>query len=236
MTTPSPQIITLEGTIGAGKSTLLAQLAEWYPTAHIIREPVDLWTRLTLPDGRSLLALFYEDPARWAFTFQQYAFLTRLTLLQEALHQTPPPPLIIMERSPLTDRHIFATHMINQRLFNPIEQAIYFQWFATYAAPLLAPPLQIKHIWLTTAPSIAHARTQIRARPGESSISLTYLTELHTLHHAWLSPLPSTALLTLDTGTTPTLSAHRPLIDAFITPLTTKTAPDPPLATTPHTP
>lgn len=71
----------VEGNIGAGKSTYLDMVQMTNDAASInemievVQEPVDMWQDLS---GENLLELFYKDPERYAFTFQQYVLITRI--------------------------------------------------------------------------------------------------------------------------------------------------------------
>lgn len=62
-------IISIEGNLGAGKTTLLSLL-----NISCIKEPVDEWENLK---GTNILKNYYEDPKRWAFTFQLNAIHSR---------------------------------------------------------------------------------------------------------------------------------------------------------------
>ena len=81
----APPGITLcvEGNIGAGKSTYLDMVMEGsksdcsrvHEMVEVVPEPVEMWQNV---NGGNLLELFYENPKRYAFTFQQYVFVTRM--------------------------------------------------------------------------------------------------------------------------------------------------------------
>ncbi len=67
-----PIVISLDGNIGAGKSTLLAACrAAGLEGVDWVEEPVAEWLTLKNAEGKSLLALFYEDKRRWAYSFQK---------------------------------------------------------------------------------------------------------------------------------------------------------------------
>jgi hypothetical protein len=73
--------IALEGNIAAGKSTLL-RLLEDELDYIAVPEPLSKWQGVgangTANCGGNLLELFYKDPKRWGYTFQTYAFLSRM--------------------------------------------------------------------------------------------------------------------------------------------------------------
>ncbi|GAF88250.1 unnamed protein product, partial [marine sediment metagenome] len=65
-------MILFEGNIAAGKSTVGRRLHE-SGLFGFIEEPVGAWQK---DFAANLLGMFYEDPKRWAFTFQLAAFTT----------------------------------------------------------------------------------------------------------------------------------------------------------------
>lgn len=94
--------IGIEGNIAAGKSTFLRVLAKEL-SFYVVQEPVNKWqnvgqdedkenqpptagaseARSSSPttekrSGGNLLDMMYKDPHRWSFTFQSYAFLSRM--------------------------------------------------------------------------------------------------------------------------------------------------------------
>ena len=66
----------LEGNIGAGKSTFLRLLSEHMPAIGISLEPVHNWQKEVY--GQSLLANFYQEPRRWAYTFETMTMICRI--------------------------------------------------------------------------------------------------------------------------------------------------------------
>ncbi len=107
-----PILISLDGNIGAGKSTLLEALKTQCPEITVVQEPVADWMTLRNQTGKNLLELFYEDTARWSYTFQNCAILTRLIDTERILRDWVPAegrlPVVITELSVMTDRYVFA--------------------------------------------------------------------------------------------------------------------------------
>eukprot|EP01138_Halocafeteria_seosinensis_P016510 gb/GECG01016841.1/.p1 GENE.gb/GECG01016841.1/~~gb/GECG01016841.1/.p1 ORF type:complete len:463 (+),score=60.27 gb/GECG01016841.1/:1-1389(+) len=85
--------IAIEGNISAGKSTLLSLLSKELDFL-VVPEPLDKWQSIdnsveeegeetgiqseSQESGMNLLDYFYHDPKRWGYTFQTYAFLSRI--------------------------------------------------------------------------------------------------------------------------------------------------------------
>jgi Deoxynucleoside kinase len=91
------------GNIGAGKSTLLRLLSGCGMNFVVVPEPISKWTAVEDPDGEdevdvkvvsasqedgaNLLGRFYAEPRRWSFTFQAYAFLSRVRAQMRPFHE-----------------------------------------------------------------------------------------------------------------------------------------------------
>lgn len=193
MSANTPIVISLDGNIGAGKSTLLARIRSAVPEWQVVDEPVDTWTSLKNAEGKNLLELFYEDKHRWAYTFQNCAILTRLKTLQSAL-ATATAPVLICERSVLTDRYVFAEMLRDDGDIDALEWTLYESWFNAFAKEF--PIRGIIH--LTTSPETSLKRIHVRNRHGEEGIPLDYLTALDRQHQKWLS---ETALPVLEIST-----------------------------------
>lgn len=182
-----PILITLDGNIGAGKSTLLEAVGrDLKDVVTVIQEPVGMWMNMKNAEGKSLLELFYSDIPRWAYTFQNCAILTRLLETQKILKSYAAgeikTPVIITERSVLTDRHVFAQMLKSQRKLDDIEWQLYMKWFDAFAAEM--PYKGIIH--LTTSASTSKTRIGLRQRAGEEGIPLEYLNDLDDAHHSWM--------------------------------------------------
>lgn len=63
---------------------------------------------------------YYNDPKRWAFTFQLNALHSR-SLLWKKVTAENPDTLHFSERSPLADRHIFGEIMAREGNLEPTE-------------------------------------------------------------------------------------------------------------------
>lgn len=142
--------ICIEGNIGTGKSTLLARLEK---DGHVvIPEAVDEW--------RGWLELFYKEPKRWAFSFQMKVLACFARIDQEDA---------IVERSPLSNRHVFAQMLYNQGCMSEKEWNVFRQ----YHSLVSWKPHAI--IYIKTSPETCYRRIQERRRPGEDGIDIEYV-------------------------------------------------------------
>ena len=116
----------LEGNIGAGKSTFLRLLSQHMPHIQTVDEPINNWQGTVY--GQSLLTNFYEDPKRWAYTFEH---LTMTNRVQEHLkEQQTAYTTKIAERSIYSGYYCFAFNSYAQQFLSDIEWQMYKEWFS----------------------------------------------------------------------------------------------------------
>lgn len=194
----SPIIISLDGNIGAGKSTLLDAISKKISFISVVPEPVGDWLNMKNQEGESLLSLFYKDTSRWCYTFQNCALLTRIMETQRIINEWDGVcPIILTERSIMTDRYVFAEMLHRQGKMDDLEWNLYLKWFDYFAKD--APVKGVIH--LTTSASTSKKRIGVRGRKGEEDIPIQYLNDLDEQHAKWIqeSHLP-TLEITTDEG------------------------------------
>lgn len=79
-------VYSIEGNIGSGKSVLLNLLAKRRGVV-VAPEPVSDWQHV---GNYNILQEYYRDPHRWAYSFQNYALLTRFKHLHAFVKETVP--------------------------------------------------------------------------------------------------------------------------------------------------
>ena len=171
--------IVVEGNIGAGKSTFLAMVRS-YLNAQIVFEPHELWQNV---GGENLLDHFYTDSSRWAYTFQSYAFLTRVRTQREHAQRSDE-PFQVLERSIYSDRYCFAKTCYELGLMTSLEWKLYTEWFSWLSE--IAAERPAGFVYLRTDPEVAYSRVQKRCRSEELGVTREYLTLLHNRHEDWL--------------------------------------------------
>jgi len=188
----------IEGNIGAGKSTFLRLIKDHLPVS-IVYEPLDQWQAI---NGQSLLDKFYQDTKRWGYTFQSYAFVTRV-MEQEKYKKLYPFLPQVLERSVYSDRYCFAKNCFEMGTLTELEWTLYQEWFSWLVENYTTRPSGF--IYLQTDPAICFERLQKRARKEEALVPLSYLESLHNKHEDWLigkknitSYLSQTPVLVLD--------------------------------------
>ncbi len=171
----------LEGNIGAGKSTFLRMLAERIPTLRVRQEPVNNWQRQVY--GQSLLTNFYQDPKRWAYTFETLTMICRVQehlIEQQAANVTD----VVVERSIYSGHYCFAKNSFMSGFLTPLEWQLYQEWFAMLTSDKITTPRGF--IYLSVDPEVSYERIKKRNRYAEKSLSLGYLKQIHARHQEFL--------------------------------------------------
>lgn len=169
-------IISIDGNIGSGKSTFLNLLKERYGDRfYFAKEPVDEWINI---NGENLLEKFYGDKERWSYTFQNYAYITRVNELMKGLKSNK--EIIITERSINTDKNIFAKMLTNNKYMSEFEMELYNTWFNHFDIKIDG------QVYIRTDLDNCVQRIQMRNRDGENNIEKEYLLSLEQNHEDWL--------------------------------------------------
>ncbi|XP_051123829.1 uncharacterized protein LOC127246459 [Andrographis paniculata] len=183
--------LCVEGNISVGKTTFLRRIAnetlELRDLVEIVPEPIDKWQNVG-PDHFNILDAFYAEPERYAYTFQNYVFVTRV--MQERESSGGIKPLRLMERSIFSDRMVFVRAVHEAKWMNEMEISIYDSWFdpVVSSLPGLIPD---GFIYLRASPDTCHKRMMLRKRAEEGGVTLDYLQGLHEKHESWLFPFQS---------------------------------------------
>ena len=169
-----PWIISVNGNIGSGKSTLMDNLskAAYQDTKlfDLIPEPIESW--------KPWLKLFYEDPKRYAYSFQSVVLLHQMIQYEFICEsQKMMNPIVLFERDPLVSHHIFAQTLMEDGNIHPLEMEVYremyrrkFHWIPDYT------------VYIRTEPEVCLERIHERNRSSEGGIPLDYLKKLHNHH------------------------------------------------------
>ena len=179
-----PKIFSVDGNIGSGKSTLVNELKNYYTNNKkicFLQEPVSIWENIKDKNGTNILVNYYNNQQKYAFTFQMMAYISRLSLLKNAVESNLY-DIIITERSVETDKMIFAKMLYDMNIIEEIEYTIYNMWFTEFIKDLP----KFKYIYVQTTPEISNERIIKRNRLGEN-IDIKYLEKCHNYHENWLN-------------------------------------------------
>lgn len=197
--TTQQKCFIVEGNIGAGKSTFL-RILQSYLNVQMVFEPHEKWQNVG--GGENLLEKFYIDAPRWAYSFQTYAFVTRV-MAQEQHAAVNQYPVQVLERSVYSDRYCFAKNCFEMGTMSSLEWKLYQEWFGWLVDNYTTKPDGF--IYLRTDPKVCYERLLKRSRHEEAAVPLEYLQKLHDKHEDWLiakndvaSYLKSTPVLILE--------------------------------------
>ena len=163
----------IEGNIGAGKTTFLNLIGSQIPHVTIVDEPLDSWNNKE--QGESLLANFYKDTPRWAFTMEMFTLMCRIR--EHAREQKNIDDLIVMERSIYSGYYCFALNSYKQGFMSNLEWEIHKRWFDYLVKNKCTHPQGF--IYLKTDPKVSYKRTKKRNRSGEETIPLEYFQQIN---------------------------------------------------------
>ena len=186
-----PIAIYIEGCIGVGKSEFIrrlqasipelkkrisAILGKEDPIIDIQLEPVKDWEDI------GLLEAFYQDPKKYAYPFQSYAFLTRFIRCLQNEHAD----VVFFERSIWADRYAFAKINYEEGNLSEMEWKIYCKWFDQMISKFTSQTKSDLNIYLQGSLETCQKRIKKRSRNGEEGIPSDYLEKLITTHEEWL--------------------------------------------------
>jgi deoxyadenosine/deoxycytidine kinase len=181
--------IYIEANVGAGKSTLLKKIQKYYKrndndthsNIACIQEPVEEWVNLKDKNNNNILNLYYNNKERWSYTFQMYAFMTRIQSISKEDYGNR---LLFIERSIYTDKNCFALLCKENNQLNELEWNLYNKCFNWLNNSFNVKP--DAYIYIKTNPKTCFDRIQKRNRRGESNVELQYVEELHKKHEEWI--------------------------------------------------
>ena len=183
--TTAPVIISVDGDIGSGKSTKVRDLENYYKEKGrtdviFIQEPVDSWNSVVDENGVTILSNYYKDQKRFAFRLQMLAYISRLSLLRDAVKKGY--KYIITERCVGTDKNVFSKMLYDKGDIEHDEYIIYKKWYEEFISDVPIGAI----VYIKASPETCLQRVNIRAREGEN-IPLEYLKECDKYHDDWIN-------------------------------------------------
>ncbi|KAK3586740.1 hypothetical protein CHS0354_014771 [Potamilus streckersoni] len=168
--------VCVEGNIASGKTTFFEYFKKFSSLVEVHEEPVTEWRNL---HGHNILAKMYEDPRRWALTFQSYV---QMTMLDMHLKKQKC-PIKMVERS-IYSAKCFVENLHRNSLVLDLEYIVLSEWFDWI---LKSHNIKVDlMVYLQTRPDVVLQRIRDRNRAEEQRITLEYVQALHDLHEEWL--------------------------------------------------
>jgi deoxyadenosine/deoxycytidine kinase len=159
--------ICIDSNIAGGKTTQLNLLEKELKQTDflykIYKEEVSKWQE------EGWLNKFYEDMKRNSFGFQMRVLLSQI---EQGKSFPDNNDVIVSERSPLTNRHVFGEILLEDGDLQPLEYELFNKYFDQYA---WTPDVII---YIYVPPNICLERIMKRNRGSEKLIPLDYLEKL----------------------------------------------------------
>lgn len=144
---------------------------------HFVKEPVDEWHRA------GLLQAMYAGELGKA-VFQHTVLNTLATELAQVFLKHKCVRLIVSERSPGSNYHVFAKQHLQGA-----EMASYKMVYDR-VMDLFPTRTSVNYIYLRTGAETAAERVRRRSRDGEDSVDIDYLKDIAARHEAWAADCP----------------------------------------------
>lgn len=181
------QTIIIEGLIGSGKTTFTRELGQELSAfgrgaGHVLT----LFEPDEKDNANPYLSLFYEDPARWAYTMQTHLLSTRYRMhLHAQWHSMQGLGHAVLDRSFYGDT-AFARLQVKNGTMTQKEFDSYATLYHAMTASVLLPTTCI-HLKVSPGVSASRIAKRMEAETGrkcESAIDLDYLRGLdEEIHH-----------------------------------------------------
>jgi deoxyadenosine/deoxycytidine kinase len=186
-------VVATDGGIGAGKTTYIKRVITWVRETHPhmrvvhVEEPLELWEKT------GIFQAFLKDQRKWAAPFQNFTYVTRIMWWhmrwQEALkiveEDSEARVLMILERSPYSDKYFFAEKLNEDGMIDDMEMCLYNLWFSFWSKCM--PAVVDFGVWIDTSQEEAIRRVRERDRTGEEAYDPAYLLALDAKHRKHLS-------------------------------------------------
>ena len=180
----TPHIVYIEGNISCGKTTVIELLRQ--QGYNVFEEPIDDWHQYT-ENGKNMLELFYTDMKKYGFGFEFVVLMSRYKQLLRALSVVDN-GIVIVERSLLTDRKIFARNLFIEGTISQLEWKIYQDWHDMFMAMVnTMHVVKSTYIYIRVAPDDCYLRKIGRDRKEEEDATPEYFYSLHSRHEEWLA-------------------------------------------------
>ncbi|KAK9786082.1 hypothetical protein WJX73_009061 [Symbiochloris irregularis] len=167
---------------GEGTTVGASFPGEAWTDIGIVPEPVSEWQNLS-GGGGNILDAFYNEPERYAYTFQNYVFLTRC--LQK--RNSPEMKFRLLERSVFSDRMVFVRAVHQAKHMSDLELSLYNSWFDPMVSDFMPDLVPDGFIYLHAPPGTCQTRMHKRGRSEEDTVKIEYLHTLHGFHEDWLN-------------------------------------------------
>ena len=190
------KIINIEGNIGVGKTTFSNIIKKNIPNSCIVEEPIDIWLTTKDENNENILDKFYQDKKRWSYIFQNFAYITRMMKIEDAINNFNGNN-IFLDRSLGCDLNVFSKMLYDEGDISELEYSIYKYWNQFYF-DYVRKDKDYKTIYLYCSVDTCYNRIQQRGRDAEKLITVGYLEKIKKYHDVWLLNSSNQNVLIID--------------------------------------
>nr|BDV50067.1 MAG: deoxynucleoside kinase-like protein [Porcellio scaber clopovirus] len=179
-------VICFEGNIGSGKSSIINSFPRDPDVFSIHPELVEEWKDY---NGANLIKEFYENPAKYSFTFQICNLITdykRSIEMRENQIKNTRRNLMLMERCGLTAKHVFIPFYHNKGFIDDSQKSLLMELDEIVNGDKLLPDMVI---YIQISPDEAFRRIRNRNMEEERNITIDDIKGLHTGYELYVNIL-----------------------------------------------
>lgn len=187
---------SIQGLIGAGKSTFINILRSkeeklekiFGKPVIFIDEPVNQWNTPVYNDNTlSALEVFYANKELHGFTFQVFAFTTRMEYLLKETSNLKKLSICITDRSMLSDKEVFFEYLKDK--LHPLQVDTYNRFYDIMCSNFNQTEKAI--FYIETTPEECMVRIKERDAKGDRGITPEYLQAHDILHKKMIEQFES---------------------------------------------
>jgi deoxyadenosine/deoxycytidine kinase len=209
------KIYAIVGSMGVGKTTVVEHLKKSVTSVTYLEEPVDIWRQVADPKtGENILNRMYHNPHRWAYTFENLAYVTRAKQLLDVLNRSDC-DIIVIDGALALDKNAYAQKLRDEGKMDDIEWTAYNIW-NSFCETLIRQH-QITYLYLKCDPKKLYDRKVKRNRPEEADLGLDHFETLQRYIDQWITEHrqehPNEVIHTFDLNCEDTSDQYRVILE-----------------------
>ena len=178
----APIIISIDGNYCSGKSLLTKILKNILKESVdvIILEDIDyISNEFIQNDEDNIFKKLYLNPKKYSFSYLMLSFIDKMTVINKIIKENPD-AFIIMENSMLSDFHVHAKYLYDNKLIDTMDYYIYKSYYEEYTKTIQLSGI----IYMDTLSSICGYR--ITSQYKLLGVSMNYLYDYSKYYKEWI--------------------------------------------------